>query len=143
MNIKPVNPIFFSKPTIELAQALLGMLLVNVVSGEVNSPEAILIRAIEPVIGEELMYKRRGDVKRVQNLTNGPGKLTKALGIVKEDYGLPLWGSPLYISEGEAPEMISAGPRIGIDNSGDAKEYPWRFWVSGNRFVSGTKKNNG
>ncbi|MCM3597305.1 DNA-3-methyladenine glycosylase [Metabacillus idriensis] len=200
MRHQPVHSSFFNKPTLELAQALLGKILVketaegiaagiiveteayigpgdqaahsfnnrrtartevmfgpagytytyvmhthclvNVVSGAADSPEAILIRGVEPVEGMELMYQRRGPVKREQDLTNGPGKLTKALGIVKEDYGRPLWEAPLYIAEGNEPELTAAGPRIGIDNSGEAREYPWRFWVSGNRFVSGTKKNN-
>lgn len=116
--------------------------LVNVVSGEMDAPEAVLIRAVEPVTGEELMRKRRPAAKRDHDMTNGPGKLTKALGISMADYGLPLWESPLYIAEGIRPHGISAGPRIGIDNSGEAVDYPWRFWVSGNPFVSGSKKNN-
>ncbi|WP_411334200.1 DNA-3-methyladenine glycosylase [Metabacillus indicus] len=116
--------------------------LVNVVSGEKDAPEAVLIRAVEPVTGEERMKKRRPGAKRNQDLTNGPGKLTKALGITMADYGHPLWESPLYIANGISPDSISAGPRIGIDNSGDAVGYPWRFWVSGNPYVSGTKKNN-
>ncbi|KEZ48950.1 3-methyladenine DNA glycosylase [Metabacillus indicus] len=116
--------------------------LVNVVSGEKDAPEAVLIRAVEPVTGKELMKKRRPGAKRNQDLTNGPGKLTKALGITMADYGHPLWESPLYIAEGIRPHGISAGPRIGIDNSGEAVEYPWRFRVSGNPYISGTKKNN-
>ncbi|MEK3806740.1 DNA-3-methyladenine glycosylase [Bacillus sp. FSL H8-0547] len=200
MTIKPVHPSFFEKPTLELAQELLGQLLVketaegtaagiiveteayigpgdraahsfggrrtprtevmfgsagyaytyvmhthclvNVVSGDKDAPEAVLIRAVEPVTGEELMKKRRPGAKRGKELTNGPGKLTKALGITMADYGHPLWESPLYIAEGIRPHGISAGPRIGIDNSGEAMEYPWRFRVSGNPYVSGTKKNN-
>ncbi|MGP1909412.1 DNA-3-methyladenine glycosylase [Metabacillus sp. JX24] len=116
--------------------------LVNVVSGEMDAPEAVLIRAVEPVTGEELMRKRRPAAKKDHDMTNGPGKLTKALGITIADYGRPLWESPLYIASGISPGSISAGPRIGIDNSGEAVGYPWRFWVSGNPFVSGTKKNN-
>ncbi|WP_302049925.1 DNA-3-methyladenine glycosylase [Desulfosporosinus nitroreducens] len=61
--------------------------LMNVVSGEIGHPEAILIRALEPRSGLDLMYQRRGKVKKELELTNGPGKLTKSLGIVKEDYG--------------------------------------------------------
>ncbi|MCD8510425.1 MAG: DNA-3-methyladenine glycosylase [Bacillus sp. (in: Bacteria)] len=110
--------------------------LVNVVSGGEGSPEAILIRAIEPYKGLDLMYERRGHDKKIRELTNGPGKLTKALGIVKEDYGLPIFKPPLYIGDGEmAPEVLS-GPRIGIDNSGEARDYPWRFWIKDNPFVS-------
>ena len=110
--------------------------LVNVVSGEVGHPEAVLIRALEPHSGVELMYERRGGNKKEKELTSGPGKLTKALGIVKEDYGRPIYEPPLYIAEGEAAHSIDVGPRIGIGNSGEAKDYPWRFWITGNRFVS-------
>ncbi|MBU8907932.1 DNA-3-methyladenine glycosylase [Desertibacillus haloalkaliphilus] len=109
--------------------------LVNVVSGDVEQPEAVLIRAVEPIIGIELMYQRRGN-KKERELTNGPGKLTKALGIVKEDYGRPLYEKPLFVAEGKRTDTISCGPRIGIDNSGEAKTYPWRFWIPNNRFVS-------
>ncbi|MBD8070117.1 DNA-3-methyladenine glycosylase [Bacillus sp. PS06] len=110
--------------------------LVNVVSGEEGHPEAVLIRALEPVCGLDLMYEQRGPTKKLRDLTSGPGKLTKALGIVKEDYGRPLSESPLFIAEGEEIGAIEAGPRIGIENSGEAREYPWRFWVAGNPFVS-------
>jgi DNA-3-methyladenine glycosylase len=110
--------------------------LVNVVSGELNHPEAVLIRAVEPCTGIELMVERRGQGKKPQELTNGPGKLTRALGIVKEDYGRSFFEPPLYIAIGREVEEISAGPRIGIPNSGEAKDYPWRFWVKGNPYVS-------
>ncbi|MFQ3543106.1 DNA-3-methyladenine glycosylase [Halobacillus rhizosphaerae] len=109
--------------------------LVNVVSGKQEKPEAVLIRAVEPVKGEELMYLRRGN-KKEKELTNGPGKLTKALGITQQDYGRPLDSPPLYILPGFTPEQISEGPRIGIDNSGEARHFPWRYWVTGNKFVS-------
>ncbi|MFD1020423.1 DNA-3-methyladenine glycosylase [Thalassobacillus hwangdonensis] len=109
--------------------------LVNVVSGLEGVPEAILIRAVEPVEGLELMAERRKGRKQ-RDWTNGPGKLTKAMGITQQDYGHPLDRSPLYIEYGYTPDGISEGKRIGIDNSGEARDYPWRFWVTGNRYVS-------
>jgi len=109
--------------------------LINVVSGKTGNPEAVLIRSIEPRTGIDLMYERRGAHKKLQELANGPGKLTKSLGINMEDYGRPLFERPLYIAEGRKPESISAGPRIGIENSGEAKHYPWRFWETGSPFV--------
>ena len=113
--------------------------LVNVVSGPIEKPEAILIRAIEPFRGHELMKVRRG-TDNMKNLTNGPGKLTKALGITMNDYGHSFSKSPLYIASGMVPAHISVGPRVGIDNTGEAKDYPWRFWITGNAFVSRHKK---
>lgn len=113
--------------------------LVNVVSSQMDKPEAVLIRAVEPHVGIELMHKRRG-TDNPRNLTNGPGKLTKALGITMDDYGRSFSEPPLYIAKGYTPLEISVGPRIGIDNTGEAKDYPWRFWVTGNLFVSLQRK---
>jgi len=115
--------------------------LINVVSGMLQYPEAVLIRAVEPFEGTELMFARRGVAKKVTDLTSGPGKLTKALGIEKADYGRPLFERPLFIAEGMAIEAddIAVGPRIGIENTGEARDYPWRFWIRGNPFVSKTK----
>lgn len=109
--------------------------LVNVVCGELDKPEAVLIRAVDPDEGIELMYNRRGNIDK-RNLTNGPGKLTKALGISMEDYGRPFFKPPIYIERGYTPLEISNGTRIGIENTGEAKDYPWRFWITGNPFVS-------
>jgi len=113
--------------------------LFNVVSGGEEKPEAVLVRALEPVIGIELMKRRRG-IEVLTNLTNGPGKLTKSMGITIEDYGHPLTSSPLFIAKGIYPDSISAGKRIGINNSGEAKDYPWRFWVTNNKYVSRHQK---
>jgi DNA-3-methyladenine glycosylase len=109
--------------------------LFNVVSGDEGNPEAVLIRAIEPLEGLDLMVRRRG-MPESPNLTNGPGKLTKAMGIKMSVYGHPLTKKPLFLTQGIVPDSISAGKRIGIDNSGEAKDYPWRFWITGNRYVS-------
>lgn len=109
--------------------------LINVVSAGIDEPEAVLIRALEPFAGIDLMKKRR-PVDQMKNLTNGPGKLTKAMGITMEDYGRKLYEPPLYISEGKSPAEIEQGTRIGIHNSGEARDYPWRFWVKGNLYVS-------
>ncbi len=132
----PRTEVMFGPPGYVYTYVMHTHCLVNIVSGEPGHPEAVLIRAVEPCIGVDLMYDRRGTDKKLKELTNGPGKLTKALGIVKEDYGRPFFERPLYIAEGRTVESIAAGPRIGIDNSGEAREYPWRFWVEGNPFVS-------
>lgn len=109
--------------------------LINVVSAEKEVPESVLIRAVEPYTGVDQMLVRR-PVKKFQNLTSGPGKLTQALDINMGDYGRSLMEPPLFIAEGKKPEKISSGPRIGIDNSGEARDYPYRFWIAGNKFVS-------
>nr|WP_245583161.1 DNA-3-methyladenine glycosylase [Paenibacillus daejeonensis] len=109
--------------------------LVNVVSGQEEHPEAVLIRAVEPSIGLDLMHARR-PVAKPEQLTSGPGKLTKALGITPADYGSPLFLPPLYIAEGRELSDITSGPRIGIEGSGEAREYPWRFWDATSRYKS-------
>ncbi|MEF2243531.1 DNA-3-methyladenine glycosylase [Paenibacillus sp. IITD108] len=110
--------------------------LLNIVCQPAGTPEGVLIRAVEPYIGIELMEERRGLGMKLHNLTSGPGKLTKALGIDMTDYGSSLCERPLYIADGRAVEQIAAGPRIGIPNSGEAKDLPYRFWEAGNPFVS-------
>jgi DNA-3-methyladenine glycosylase len=127
--------IMFQEPGLVYTYQMHTHCLVNVVSGNIGTPEAVLIRAVEPFSGIELMLKRR-PVSNIKNLTNGPGKLTKALGITMNDYGKPFYSSSLYITEGKQPETIEKGTRIGIENSGEAKDYPYRFWVPGNPFVS-------
>ena len=66
------------------------------------------------------MQTRRG-MDNLRNLTNGPGKLTKALGITMNDYGHSFFTPPLYITLGIVPDDISIGPRIGINNTGRSK----------------------
>ncbi|WP_088014207.1 DNA-3-methyladenine glycosylase [Gottfriedia acidiceleris] len=109
--------------------------LINVVCEEVGLPQAVLIRALEPLNGIEKMIEFRKN-QPISNLTSGPGKLTKALNITMESYGKPIWLPPVYIKEGIKPEHISSGPRIGIENTGEARDYPWRFWITDNKFVS-------
>ena len=103
----------------------------NVVSGQPGHGQGVLIRALEPVEGIEIMQKRRG---REHDLANGPAKLVQAMGITKADYGKPLFEGDIYISERSGPApVIMSGPRIGIKKAVDV---PWRFWVDGNPNVS-------
>lgn len=115
--------------------------LVNVVSGPVGVPEAILIRAVEPVDGLALIASRR-PVARAVDRTNGPGKLTQALNITRDDYGRLFTEPPLYLAQGFIPQHVSQGPRIGIENTGEARNYPWRYWVTDNPYVSKIRKRN-
>ncbi|MFK3936440.1 DNA-3-methyladenine glycosylase [Alkalihalobacillus sp. NPDC078783] len=126
--------VMFGPPGVIYTYVMHTHCLFNIVSNVVDVPEAVLIRAIEPVDGVELMRKRRD--KQGVLLTNGPGKLTKAMGITMAAYGRSITEPPVYILDGPAPTDIQVGPRIGIDNSGAAKEYPYRFWISNNPYVS-------
>lgn len=110
--------------------------LINVVSGPVGTPHAVLIRAVEPIEGLELMQQNRGAKLKMKDWTNGPGKLTKALGITMDYYGHHWSHKPLFIAEGSTSKDIVSGPRVGISNSGEAVHYPWRFFEKDNTFVS-------
>ena len=94
--------------------------------------DAILIRALEPLEGIELMKKRRC-IKDIKNLTNGPGKLTKAFGIDKRHDGLDLTKSNLFIEDSNEKIKIVKTIRIGISK---AKEKLLRFYIKDNGFVS-------
>jgi DNA-3-methyladenine glycosylase len=112
----------------------------NVSSGPAGEPECVLIRALEPVEGIDLMAHRRGKEK-LRDLCSGPGKLCQALQIDKSLYGVDVTQKgPLHIVSGAAPEKIEATPRIGIDYAIYTKDEPWRFIIAGNPFVSGAKK---
>jgi len=114
----------------------------NVVTQKIGMPEVVLIRAVEPIKGIELMAKRRKvseiTMKNLINLTNGPSKLCTAMGIDKSLYGVDLCGGKLFIasSNPKADFEIVSTPRINIDYAGEAKNYLWRFLIKNNKFVS-------
>jgi DNA-3-methyladenine glycosylase len=109
----------------------------NIVTNVVETPHAVLVRALEPVEGIELMRIRRHSHPD-RNLTNGPGKLCLAMGIDRQLDRADLLGERVWLEEFEkVPESrIARGPRIGIDYAQEWIEKPWRFWVKGNPFVS-------
>ncbi|MDQ2766984.1 MAG: DNA-3-methyladenine glycosylase [Gemmatimonadota bacterium] len=111
----------------------------NAVTRAVGSPSAVLVRALEPLDGVERMRGRRG-LARERDLTNGPGKLCEALGITGALNGLPLRGSAIEIVRGdEIPDSrVQVTPRIGITKSA---EWPLRWYVEGNPYVSKTPKH--
>ena len=108
----------------------------NVVAGDTSEPHAVLVRAVEPLLGIELMAQRRKLPPNDRDLTNGPGKLCKAMGIDKALYGVPLFEPPLFVAAGERRAQLRSGPRINIDYAGEWAKKPWRFWERGNPWVS-------
>lgn len=113
----------------------------NIVTQKAGFPAAVLVRALEPVEGIDLMARRRkipAGGKTPANLTNGPAKLCEAMAINKSLNGADLCGGELFITTPEKPSSfhILTTPRINIDYAGDAVQYPWRFVIEGNRFVS-------
>ncbi|MBM7841019.1 DNA-3-methyladenine glycosylase [Alkalihalobacillus xiaoxiensis] len=101
--------------------------LLNIVAGKEDQPEAVLIRGVKPVFGFEKMEALRGMKATSTTFSNGPGKLTKALGITMNHYGHFLCEDPLIICEGSEPTRIEVTNRIGIGKADQAKHYPWRF----------------
>jgi DNA-3-methyladenine glycosylase len=110
----------------------------NAVTRAVGAPSAVLVRALEPLEGVELMRERRG-VAHDRDLTNGPGKLCEALGITGALNGLPLQAAPIEILRGEpVPDaQVQVTSRIGITKSAD---WPLRWLVRDNPYVSKTPK---
>ena len=109
----------------------------NVVTGPADHPHVVLIRAVEPVEGIEIMRQRRGAMKD-RNLTSGPGKLCIALNINRSLNGEDLRGKQIWLEDHRSftSEEIAVGKRIGIDYAGKDAEKPWRFWVKDNAYVS-------
>ncbi len=104
-------------------------LMLNAVTGSIDDPQAILIRSIIPVLGVDVM-KARCNKKGVKGLSDGPGKLCKAMGITRVFNGLPLDKAPIWIEANTTPidpKEINVGPRIGIDYAAEDATLPYRF----------------
>jgi DNA-3-methyladenine glycosylase len=117
----------------------------NVVVGAIDTPHAILIRAVEPFENIEIMRMRRNaksknpDRKMLdKNLTSGPGKLCIALGIDRTFNNEDVLGEKVWLEDFKtfSAGEIASGKRIGIDYAEEFAEKPWRFWVKDNLFVS-------
>ncbi|MEO0331805.1 MAG: DNA-3-methyladenine glycosylase [Bacteroidota bacterium] len=114
----------------------------NIITNQEGKPDAVLIRAIEPLIGLEIMKQRR-ELTDEKRLTAGPGMLTKALGVSPDHYGTSLAdGKTIWledqnevVKEGE----IIASPRVGIDYAGEDAQLPWRFRIKSNPWASKAK----
>jgi DNA-3-methyladenine glycosylase len=104
----------------------------NFVCGEEGEASAVLIRALEPTHGLDVMRARRG-VEDVRLLCSGPGRLCQALGVTREHDGLPLDRPPFELRARTGDVELVVGSRIGITK---AVERPWRYGLAGSRFVS-------
>jgi len=115
----------------------------NVVVGPEGRPHAILVRAVEPVLGVEHMAARRGVEAGSVRLTNGPGKLCSALGLDAAAYGADLCAAEggalpeIFLASGtSAAPKVRRSPRINVDYAGVWARRPWRFYERANRYVS-------
>jgi DNA-3-methyladenine glycosylase len=113
--------------------------LFNIVTNENGKADAVLIRAVEPLEGIEIMLMRRKMNKIEKRLTAGPGVLSQAFGIDKAAYGASLVGDKVWIEEADPiPDSeIMSSARIGVAYAGEDAEKPWRFYIKENNWVSG------
>ena len=114
--------------------------MLNVVTNDLDIPDAILIRALEPIKGIDDMLVRTGKKIFDATLTKGPGNVAKAMGITKTMSGLMLGNKKIYIAEDDfvlLENEIGTSRRIGIDSAGSDALLPYRFFIKGNKFVSG------
>lgn len=107
----------------------------NIVCGPEGSPHAVLVRAIEPVFGHELMAARRRMPWHKRELTSGPGRVTAALGLDGTHYAMDLTGEVIFLQDGPCG-AVGRSARINVDYAGAWALRPFRFFEKGNRFVS-------
>lgn len=117
--------------------------LFNVVSSVEGEPHAILIRAVEPLIGKEIMERRRNMPADKAAISSGPGSAAKALGIDRTFNQKDLTGDEIWIEDHGiryTPDEIAATPRVGVAYAQEDALLPWRFFVKGNKYVSKPNK---
>ena len=135
----------FSPPGTAYIYLIYGMYhCLNFVTEPEGEPAAVLLRSLEPIAGEDTMYRLRyGDKPRTsyrrKNFLNGPGKVCKALFLTRDCNGMDLTGNTLFLCDDLKDvglpcrtfgrERVCAGPRIGIDYAEEARLFPWRFWL--------------
>lgn len=121
--------------------------MLNFVTQDKNIPEAVLIRAIEPLNQfDKISLHRFGKIYneltsyQKKNITNGPGKLTKALNIDKDLNGNNLFNQSFFVEDDNSIFDIIIDKRIGIDYAQEAIDFPYRFYIKDNSYVSVLKK---
>ena len=130
--------IMFGPPGFVYVYLIYGMYhCLNLVTETDGVAGAILVRAIKPGKGVERMRRSRGRDMPDRNLTNGPGKLCRAMQIDLRHNGADGCGDRLWLEDrGYRPRRVARGPRIGVEYAGAWARKPWRFWEEGNAFVS-------
>jgi DNA-3-methyladenine glycosylase len=133
------NSVMFEEGGVAYVYLIYGIhYLFNVVTGARDVPNAVLIRALEPVEGIDIMCRRR-DCSNTKRITSGPGALSKALGINLDLYGSSLLSEKIWIEDQEEifpEEHIVATTRVGVDYAGEDAFLPWRFYLQDNPWVS-------
>jgi len=137
--LTPATRVIFGAPGHAYVYLIYGMYeCLNLVAEKAGEAGCVLVRALEPLEGIEAMRRRRPSARSVHDLANGPGKLTRALGITRKHNGVDVTKGSLTVCAGDTAEFeIAVSPRIGITKSADL---PLRFYIRGNQFVSRAPK---
>jgi DNA-3-methyladenine glycosylase len=134
------NKVMWGPPGFAYVFFIYGMHFhLNLVTDAEGLPCAVLLRAVEPVLGEDVMRVLRGHVSKSAKptlLTNGPGKLCQAFGVSRAHDGLDLCKRPLYLSDGIAPRRIKRCSRIGVDYAGGWAKRLLRFVDADSKYLS-------
>jgi DNA-3-methyladenine glycosylase len=115
----------------------------NIVTNKEGIPDAILIRAVAPIDGIDIMLKRTGKKKVDETLSRGPGNVGKAFGFHTSQCGLLMNSDDLFIADDGfkiSKAVIGTSPRIGVDYAGKHAEWHYRFFLKGSKYVSGKIK---
>ena len=138
------NEIMYAAPGTAYIYICYGMhQMLNIVTNEKEIPDAVLIRAIEPIKGIDIMLERTGKKILDKTLTCGPGNVGKALGIFKRHSGVHLLDNEIYLLEDGfkvSEKDLGISIRIGVESAGADGLLPYRFYVKGNKYVSGKNK---
>ena len=138
------NEYMYAAPGTAYVYVCYGMhQMFNIVTNEKEIPDAVLIRAIEPLQGIDIMLQRTGKIKADYTLTKGPGNVGKALGIFKHHSGLHLLDDEIYLLDDKfvlEENQVGTSGRIGVANAGADALLPYRFYVRWNKYVSGKNK---
>ena len=138
------NEHMYASPATAYVYICYGMhQMFNIVTNEKEIPDAVLVRAVEPLQGIKIMLQRTGKSKADYTLTKGPGNVGKALGISKQHSGLYLLDNEIYLMSDKFilnETEIGISKRIGVESAGADALLPYRFYVRGNKYVSGKNK---
>ena len=138
----PRNEHMYGKPGTAYVYICYGLHhMMNIVTNDPGIPDAVLIRAAEPIRGRDVMCVRTGKKWPDTSITRGPGNVGKALGIVKQHSGYSLSGNRIHLIEDDFQldaAQIGTSKRIGVESAGEGATLPYRFYLRGNRYVSGS-----
>ncbi|GAA3185035.1 3-methyladenine DNA glycosylase [Lentilactobacillus kefiri] len=137
------NEPLYGPPGTVYIYSIHGRYLLDVAAQEKDIPQGVLIRAVEPTIGLDIMEQNR--TKHGVDLTNGPGKLMEAFGIADKKMNMEIFGDSklnIHQQDKKIPAHIEESNRIGVANQGTWATKPLRYFVKGNPYVSGIKKRD-